>query len=211
MKLTLSKLDFVKSLSFIQDIVQTKSTIPILANVLLEAKQGRLHLSGTDMDMTISDKIKIKNIETEGATCVPVHILYNVIKELSDDKLILQLNEAGIEVTNKDDADDLLQDVLIKFHQNISTLNDPKRLKAWLFQITNNTIVDYYRRLGKDQKLETETLWYEIPEKSIQMELAQCIIPFLSQLPEDKATIIQAIDLAGESQKAYAQRNNISY
>ena len=59
MKLTLSKLDFVKSLSFIQDIVQTKSTIPILANVLLEAKQGRLHLSGTDMDMTISDKIKI--------------------------------------------------------------------------------------------------------------------------------------------------------
>ena len=88
MKLTLSKLDFVKSLSFIQDIVQTKSTIPILANVLLEAKQGRLHLSGTDMDMTISDKIKIKNIETEGATCVSVHILYNVIKELSDDKLI---------------------------------------------------------------------------------------------------------------------------
>ena len=114
-------------------------------------------------------------------------------------------------VTNKDDADDLLQDVLIKFHQNISTLNDPKRLKAWLFQITNNTIVDYYRRLGKDQKLETETLWYEIPEKSIQMELAQCIIPFLSQLPEDKATIIQAIDLSGESQKAYALRNNISY
>ena len=36
----------------------------------------------------ISDKIKIKNIETEGATCVSVHILYNVIKELSDDKLI---------------------------------------------------------------------------------------------------------------------------
>ena len=57
MKLTLSKLDFVKSLSFIQNIVESKSTIPVLTNVLLEAKQGRLHLSGTDMDMTISDKI----------------------------------------------------------------------------------------------------------------------------------------------------------
>ena len=86
MKLTLSKLDFVKSLSFIQNIVESKSTIPVLTNVLLEAKQGRLHLSGTDMDMTISDKIKIKNIEEEGTTCVPAHILYNVIKELSDDK-----------------------------------------------------------------------------------------------------------------------------
>lgn len=88
MKLTLSKLDFVKSLSFIQNIVESKSTIPVLTNVLLEAKQGRLHLSGTDMDMTISDKIKIKNIEEEGTTCVPAHILYNVIKELSDDKPI---------------------------------------------------------------------------------------------------------------------------
>ena len=86
MKLILSKLDFVKSLSFIQNIVESKSTIPVLTNVLLEAKQGRLHLSGTDMDMTISDKIKIKNIEEEGTTCVPAHILYNVIKELSDDK-----------------------------------------------------------------------------------------------------------------------------
>ena len=86
MKLTLSKLDFVKSLSSIQNIVESKSTIPVLTNVLLEAKQGRLHLSGTDMDMTISDKIKIKNIEEEGTTCVPAHILYNVIKELSDDK-----------------------------------------------------------------------------------------------------------------------------
>ena len=86
MKLTLSKLDFVKSLSFIQNIVESKSTIPVLTNVLLEAKQGRLHLSGTDMDMTISDKIKTKNIEEEGTTCVPAHILYNVIKELSDDK-----------------------------------------------------------------------------------------------------------------------------
>ena len=88
MKLSLTKQEFAKSLSFIQNIVDSKSTIPILSNVLLEVKQGRLHLTATDMDMTISDKIKIKNIEAEGSTCVPAHILYNVIKELSDDKPI---------------------------------------------------------------------------------------------------------------------------
>ena len=88
MKLTISKIDFAKSLAFVQNIVETKTTIPILSNVLLEAKQGRLNLSATDMDITISDKVKIKNIEEEGSTSVPAHMLYNVIKELSDDKPI---------------------------------------------------------------------------------------------------------------------------
>ena len=85
MKLQLSKSNFVKSLSFVQNIVESKATIPILGNVLLEAKQGRLNLSATDMDITIFDKIKINNIEFEGSTSVPAQILYNVIKELSDD------------------------------------------------------------------------------------------------------------------------------
>ena len=85
MKLQLSKSNFVKSLSFVQNIVESKATIPILANVLLEAKQGRLNISATDMDITIFDKIKINNIESEGSTSVPAQTLYNVIKELSDD------------------------------------------------------------------------------------------------------------------------------
>ena len=88
MKLQLSKSNFVKSLSFVQNIVESKATIPILANVLLEAKQGRLNVSATDMDITIFDKIKINSIETEGSTSVPAHTLYNVIKELPDDNPI---------------------------------------------------------------------------------------------------------------------------
>ena len=88
MKLQLSKSNFVKSLSFVQNIVESKSTIPILANVLLEAKQGRLNISATDMDITIFDKIKINNIESEGSTSVPAQTLYNVIKELPDDNPI---------------------------------------------------------------------------------------------------------------------------
>ena len=88
MKITIAKIDFVKSLASVENIVEGKTTIPILSNVLLEAKQGRLCLSATDMDMMISDKVKVKNIDIEGSTSVPAHILYNVIKELNEDKLI---------------------------------------------------------------------------------------------------------------------------
>ena len=59
-----------------------KTTIPILANVLLEAKQGRLHVSATDMDITLFDKIKLNNIESEGSTSVPAHTLYNVMANI---------------------------------------------------------------------------------------------------------------------------------
>ena len=60
MKLQLSKSNFVKSLSFVQNIVESKATIPILANVLLEAKQGRLNISATDMDISIKETINSK-------------------------------------------------------------------------------------------------------------------------------------------------------
>ena len=96
MKLTIAKIDFVKSLASVENIVEGKTTIPILSNVLLEAKQGRLCLSATDMDMMISDKVKVKNIDIEGSTSVPAHILYNVIKELNKDKPIeLSYNESN--------------------------------------------------------------------------------------------------------------------
>ena len=96
MKLTIVKIDFEKSLASVENIVENKTTIPILSNVLLEAKQGRLHLSATDMDMMISDKVKVKNIDIEGSTSVPAHILYNVIKELNKDKPIeLSYNESN--------------------------------------------------------------------------------------------------------------------
>ena len=81
-------LTYVITISLAYFAVENKTTIQILSNVLLEAKQGRLHLSATDMDITISDKVKVKNIESDGGTSVPAHILYNVIKELSDDKSV---------------------------------------------------------------------------------------------------------------------------
>ena len=84
MKLQLSKSSFVKSLSFVQNIVESKSTIPVLANVLLEAKQGRLNISATDMDITIFDKIKVNNIESEGSTSVPAHTLYDIVRKIPD-------------------------------------------------------------------------------------------------------------------------------
>jgi len=52
----------------------------------------------------------------------------------------------GKRVASAADADDLLSDVFVKVHAHIDSLEDEARLAPWLYQITRNTLTDYYRR-----------------------------------------------------------------
>jgi RNA polymerase sigma-70 factor (ECF subfamily) len=48
-------------------------------------------------------------------------------------------------VTDRQDAEDLLQDVFLKIHSHIDSLHSEERLAPWVYQIARNTITDYYR------------------------------------------------------------------
>lgn len=85
-KITLERDLLVKSLSHIQSVVERRQTIPILANVLLEATPengGTLLLRATDNEIEISDKITA-TVEQAGALTVSAHKLYDVVKKLPD-------------------------------------------------------------------------------------------------------------------------------
>ena len=69
MKFTVEKSTLFKSLSHVQSIVEKKNTIPILSNILIEAKENCLLLSATDMDISIKEKLNCNIIE-EGSTTV---------------------------------------------------------------------------------------------------------------------------------------------
>ncbi|WP_420589510.1 RNA polymerase sigma factor SigZ [Bacterioplanoides sp.] len=118
-------------------------------------------------------------------------------------------------VSNPQDAEDLLQDILIKTHKNLDKLREARSIKAWLFQIANNTIIDFYRTRARShevqQQLDEESLWYSQSEQSIKAELSHCIEPFIQCLSEANAELLTAIDLNGESQKVYAEQLGISY
>ena len=73
----------LKSLSFVQGVVEKKNTLPILSNILIEAKDNKLVLSATDMDLSITEKIDCVIIE-EGSTTVSAHTLYDIIRKLPD-------------------------------------------------------------------------------------------------------------------------------
>ena len=115
-------------------------------------------------------------------------------------------------VGNPDDAEDLLQDILIKTYQQLHTVQDPKKLRAWLFQVTRNTVIDYYRQSHREPP-DVSALMNEgtEPYEKARQELSDCIKPFIKQLPKTYQVAVEAIDLRGVSQKGYSEELGVSY
>lgn len=121
-----------------------------------------------------------------------------------------------VRISDSDDVDDLLQEILIRTHNSIDTLKSEQSLKSWLFSIANNVIIDFYRsrarRHGREQQLDADQLWYgDKPEPEYRIELLNCLAPFIHALPEASSELLTAVDLQGKSQKEMAEEQGISY
>ena len=73
----------LKSLTLVQGIIEKKNTLPILSNVLLDAKNGKLSIIATDLDLVFYDQINEIQIEKEGATTTSATILYDILRKIS--------------------------------------------------------------------------------------------------------------------------------
>ncbi|ELR66883.1 RNA polymerase sigma factor SigZ [Photobacterium marinum] len=114
-------------------------------------------------------------------------------------------------VSDADDVDDLLQDILIKTYQNLHAIKEQDSIKSWLFQVSSNAIIDFYRDKAKTRGLSSDDLWYEQKDSDIKDALSPCLLPFIQALPADVSELISAIDVHGLSQKEYAEKQGISY
>ncbi len=83
MRVTLERSNLLKSLNHVQRVVERRNTIPILSNVLLRAEDGELRLKATDLDVEVVDAAPAA-VEQSGATTVPAHMLYDIVRKLPD-------------------------------------------------------------------------------------------------------------------------------
>ena len=114
-------------------------------------------------------------------------------------------------LANSSDTEDVLQEILIKVHQNMYQLHDVNKIKSWLFQIAHNAIADYYRKKAQQQNLATKSDGLRDDDDDIYQQLINCVEPFIQALEPDEAELLSAIDIQGLSQKHYAELNNIKY
>ncbi len=112
---------------------------------------------------------------------------------------------------SEDVVDDLLQDVFMKIHVQINSLKEGDKLESWLYQITRNTVIDYYR--SKRTMVELPD-WIEQPEPEeedvIKQELALCLEPMVKELPDKYRKAIQLSEIESKPQKEVADLEGIS-
>ena len=83
MKVTIERSVLLKALGHVHRIVERRNTIPILANVLIEAADGKLALKSTDLDLEASEQVAA-DVAQNGATTVPAHVIYDIVRKLPD-------------------------------------------------------------------------------------------------------------------------------
>jgi DNA polymerase III subunit beta len=92
MEFTVSKSDLTRELSLSQGVVEKKTTIPILSNVLLEASEDRLHLTATDLELGIRCSCPAR-IKKEGSGTVPARKLLDYVRLLPDADVTMKFLE----------------------------------------------------------------------------------------------------------------------
>ncbi|MEM1376822.1 MAG: DNA polymerase III subunit beta [Pseudomonadota bacterium] len=94
MRVILERSNLLKSLNRVHRVVERRNTIPILSNVLLNAEGQSLALKATDLDLEVNEATAAQ-VEQAGATTVPAHLLYDIVRKIPD----------GAEVSLSVDAD----------------------------------------------------------------------------------------------------------
>lgn len=92
MHFTIGKTAFLKELNILQGVVEKKSTIPILSNLLLEVADSELRIMGTDLDVSISTRCEAE-IRQEGAICLQAKKLFEIVRSLPEADIEIKRDE----------------------------------------------------------------------------------------------------------------------
>ncbi|MEK6815938.1 MAG: DNA polymerase III subunit beta [Nitrospirota bacterium] len=93
MKCQISRDELLRALQRLQGVVERKSTMPILAHILIEAVRDEIVLFATDLDIAIRTHLPAE-VETPGGISVSAKKLYEIVRELSDTPVLLEARDA---------------------------------------------------------------------------------------------------------------------
>lgn len=92
MEIVVQRNDLARELQLVQGIVERKSSIPILSNVLCEARAGELRISATDLDVSLRCGCTAQ-VEAEGAVTLAAKKLYEIVRSLPESEVRVELEK----------------------------------------------------------------------------------------------------------------------
>ena len=95
MNLTITKEQILAGLQAVQNVVSTRTTLPILSNVLMRAEKERVEFTATDLDITVCCSVEAK-VKKPGSATVPVKKIFGITRELNGSEIDLEVDEKNI-------------------------------------------------------------------------------------------------------------------
>jgi len=95
MNLTIAKDQLLNGLQAVQNVVSTRTTLPILSNVLMRAEGERLEFTATDLDVTIACGVEAQ-VKKAGASTVPVKKLFGIARELNGTEIDMEVDDKNV-------------------------------------------------------------------------------------------------------------------
>ena len=96
MKFNVNQQDLQQALSYCQGVIEKRSTLPILSNVLLDASNSQLTITATDLDIIFVHQIKNIEVIEDGKTTTTSSIMYDIVRKFSSGKKInISLSDAS--------------------------------------------------------------------------------------------------------------------
>ena len=88
MKFNINQKELQEALSYCQGVIEKRSTLPILSNILLEASKSKLTITATDLDLIFIHQIDNVEVLDEGKTTTTSSIMFDIVRKFSSDKKI---------------------------------------------------------------------------------------------------------------------------
>ncbi|MEI8060934.1 MAG: DNA polymerase III subunit beta [Candidatus Berkelbacteria bacterium] len=182
MKISCTQANLNKGLSIVSRIVGTRTTLPVLSNIYLEAKDGQLKLSATDLEIGVTTSIGAK-VDEEGALTVPARLISDFIAANSDESLDLEskattmhlksaryeANIKGIDSSEYPVLPDISKDSLIDLATGDFTQAISEVVVACATDDTRPVLSGIYFKFEKDFLYLVATDSYRLAEKKISI------------------------------------------
>jgi len=108
------------------------------------------------------------------------------------------------------DADDVVQEALVRIHRGLPRVRDQGAVVAWLYQVTRNTLADHLRGSRPTEELADDDVAPPIDiDDAAFRGLSACVAPFVALLGEPYREAIELVELRGMSQTAAAAQLGI--
>jgi DNA polymerase-3 subunit beta len=95
MKFSVSKDKLLEGLQTVQNVVSTRTTLPILSNVLLQAGEGEVKLTTTDLDVGVRGSVEA-TVDKPGSTTLPARRLFNIVRELPASEIQIEIDSKNV-------------------------------------------------------------------------------------------------------------------